>query len=77
MCIRDRGNAEKVQALTTNITKNYAMCWEDPVYNNGSGEAGQDGYITTGAYKGNIMDQTWCKVFCYGPSGGTGDERCV
>ncbi len=69
-----QGNAEKVQALTTNITKNYALCWEDPVYNNGSGEAGQDGYITTGAYSGNMMDQTWCKVFCYGPSGGTGDE---
>ncbi len=69
-----QGNAEKVNALTTNILKNYSIVWEDPVYNNNAGEAGQDGYITTGAYSGNFMDQTWCKVFCYGPATGPGDE---
>lgn len=67
-------DTEKVNRYTENVLNNYTICWEDPVYNNNSGEYGEDGYITTGAYKGKAMDQIWSKVYCYGPTNGTGNE---
>ena len=59
---------------TSKIMNSHAIVWEDPVYNNGDGEAGEDGYITSGSYNGDMMEQTWCKLYSYGPTVGVGDE---
>ncbi|TCW61831.1 hypothetical protein C5O22_03620 [Treponema sp. J25] len=67
-------NIQMLEKYTYKILNGYSICWEDPVYNNNQGEAGEDGYITTGSYKGNILDQTWCKVYTYGPATGSGKE---
>lgn len=63
-----------INKYTTNLLNNYSICWEDPIYNNQAGEYGEDGYITTGAYSGDMKDQTWVKLYSYGPATGTGNE---
>ena len=65
---------ELFEKYTSKIMNSHTIVWEDPFYNNGAGEAGEDGYITTGSYTGDMMRQTWCKLYCYGPTVGEGEE---
>ena|GEM_PF-1793784 len=67
-------NEELFKKYTSKIMNNHTIVWEDPIYNNENGEAGEDGYITTGAYTGDVMNQTWCKLYCYGPTTDAGEE---
>ncbi len=65
---------EHLEKYTSKILNSATVVWEDPVYNNGKGEAGQEGYISVADYSGNMEDQDWVKAYVYGPSTGKGAE---
>ncbi len=67
---------ELVNRYITNIMNNSSIVWEDPVYGTTSSSNGwgEDNYISTGSYSGQVANQFWCKVYSYGPAGGPGNE---
>ncbi len=72
---------DNVTKYWNNVLNTYSIVWEDPKYGahppavaGPENNWGEDSYITTGAYKGNVSDQRWCKVYTYGPMGGVGKE---
>lgn len=68
------GRTDLLRRYTPKILNTYAVVWEDPLYNNHAGEAGQDGYITSESYTGDPANQTWSKVYCFGLGVGPGSE---